>query len=332
MGKKQRAKPSTLRCYPLVSVCTPTFNRRPFIPAIINCFKSQTYPMDKLEWIVIDDGTDKVGDLFEGIPQVKYFSYDDKMVLGKKRNLMHDKSNGEIIVYMDDDDFYPPDRVEHAVRKLQSNPKVLCGGASEMHIYFKKLDKIYQFGPYGPNHATAGTFAFKRRLLDESRYDETAALAEEKSFLKGYTIPFIQFDTRKTILVFSHKHNTFDKSKLLENPNPKVVKESKYRVSDFIRNDEVADFYKNKIDSLLDNYELGTDKYKPDVVEQTKLLEEQRKKAMEQNQPRVTITDENGKESSVSVQELVEMLNKSRRENHALRSIIKQMQANSGTS
>ena len=32
-----------------------------------------------------------------------------KMTLGKKRNLMHEKSKGDIIVYMDDDDYYPPD-------------------------------------------------------------------------------------------------------------------------------------------------------------------------------------------------------------------------------
>ena len=45
---------------PLVSVCTPTFNRRPFIASMIACFKHQDYPADKMEWIIIDDGTDKI--------------------------------------------------------------------------------------------------------------------------------------------------------------------------------------------------------------------------------------------------------------------------------
>ena len=60
-----------------------------------------------MEWIIIDDGTDKIKDLVQDIPNVKYFAYDEKMPLGKKRNLMHEKSEGDIIVYMDDDDYYP---------------------------------------------------------------------------------------------------------------------------------------------------------------------------------------------------------------------------------
>ena len=325
MGKKQRSKDSQLRCYPLVSVCTPTFNRRPFIPAIIECFTSQTYPKDKVEWIIIDDGTDKVGDLFSGIPQAKYFSYDEKMVLGKKRNLMHEKSSGDIIVYMDDDDYYPPERIEHAVRKLQSNPKILCGGSSELHIYFNNLNKLVQFGPYSPNHATAGTFAFKRKLLEQTRYEDDAALAEEKSFLKNYTIPFIQFDTKKTILVFSHRHNTFDKSRLLENPN-KFIKDSRLRISDFIKDQRVSSFYMTKVDELLANYELGESKYKPDVVEQTKKMEEARKKKQEEyensNKQLFKIKLDDGSEKTVTIDEISKMLSDLRRENNSLKTII----------
>ena len=29
--------------YPFVSVCTPTFNRRPFIPIMLKCFEHQTH-------------------------------------------------------------------------------------------------------------------------------------------------------------------------------------------------------------------------------------------------------------------------------------------------
>ena len=33
-------------------------------------------------------------------------------------------------------------------------------------------------------HATAGTFAFKRELLKQTKYDDNAEIAEEKAFLK----------------------------------------------------------------------------------------------------------------------------------------------------
>lgn len=248
--------------------------------------------MDRIEWIIVDDGTDKIEDLVKssGIKNIQYFALDKKMPLGEKRNFMHKKTKGSIIVYMDDDDYYPPERIEHAVDVLQSNKQALCAGSSEMYIYFKHIKKMYQCGPYGPNHATAGTFAFKSRLLDETKYEDHAALAEEKAFLKDYTIPFAQLDPLKTILVFSHNHNTFDKKKLLENPHPDYFKESNKKVGDFIRKPEekkLKKFFLEDIDGLLASYEPGEPKMKPDVIEQTKKIEENRRKMMEEQQKKM---------------------------------------------
>ena len=244
MGKKHRRKKTVSATgKPFVSVCTPTYNRRLFIPNLIKCFKDQTYPKHLMEWIIIDDGEDSVEDLFKDVEGVKYFRYEEKLKLGKKRNLMHEKCKGDILVYMDDDDFYPPDRVTHAVDRLRSKPDALCAGSSIVYIYFNDLEKIYQFGPYGSNHATAGTFAFKKELLQITKYDDEAEMAEEKQFLKNYTIPFVQLDPRKSILVFAHQYNTFDKRKLLVNPNPRFVKETKLVPTLFIRSKSLIKFY-----------------------------------------------------------------------------------------
>ena len=260
---------------PLVSICTPTFNRRPFFPFIVKCFENQDYPRDRLEWIIIDDGTDSIEDLVAGIPQIKYYGYKKKMSLGEKRNLMHEKATGSILVYMDDDDYYPPNRVSHAVETLEKNPRALCAGSSEMYIYFKHIQKMVQFGPYGPNHATAATFAFRRELLNQTKYDDDAAVGEEKQFLKNYTIPFVQLDPMKTILVFSHVHNSFDKKVLLDKPS-EFVKESSKKVTDFIKDDTILRFFMNDIDKLLDSYEPGRPENKPDVVKQIDSLTKSR--------------------------------------------------------
>ena len=61
---------------------------------------------------------------------------------------------------------------------------------------------------------TANTFAFKRQLLDITRYDDEATQAEEKSFLQGYTLPMVQLDHRLTIVCIGHDHNTFEKRRL----------------------------------------------------------------------------------------------------------------------
>jgi hypothetical protein len=180
---------------------------------------------------------------------------------------------------MDDDDYYPPERVSHAVEMLQKDDKVLCGGTSEIYLYFKTMGKMIQAGPYGPNHATAGTFAFKTKMLDDTKYEDDAALAEEKAFLKNYTIPFVQFDPLKTILVFSHEHNTFDKREMFKTSHPNYFKESPKTVDMFIRKpqeENVKQFFLHDIDKLLDDYEPGLPKMKPDVLKQIEIIKKNR--------------------------------------------------------
>lgn len=274
MGKKSKSSSKTV--YPFVSVCTPTFNRRPFYPMIIQCFKNQDYPKDRIEWIIVDDGTDKIHDLIQDIPQVKYFSYEKKMSLGQKRNLMHDKCSGEIIIYMDDDDYYPDDRISHAVETLQNNPPALCAGSSEMYIYFKHIEKMYKCGPYGSSHSTAATFAFRKELLKQTRYDDEAELAEEKSFLKNYTIPFVQLNSLKSILVFSHNHNSFDKKMLLNQPSNPFVQESTVKVTDFIKDEKMLKFFLKDIDEILENYSPGKPENKPNVLKQIEEIKQKK--------------------------------------------------------
>ena len=319
MGKNSSHNPGlTKKFYPFVSVCTPTFNRRPFIPIMLQCFLNQDYPKDRMEWIIVDDGTDCVQDLIDTskIPQIKYFRQEKKMSLGEKRNFMHSKAKGSIIVYMDDDDYYPPERVSHAVDTLTNNTHALCVGSSEIYIYFKHIQKMYQSGPYGPNHATAGTFAFRTELLKHTGYENHAALAEEKHFLKNYTVPFAQLDPLKTILVFSHEHNTFDKRKLLDNQHQDFFKVSNRTVDEFIRSkkeDSIKQFFMKDIDDMLKVYTPGEPSMKPDVLLQIKQIEEERKKMMEEQHatgmPQMMINEEGKQPRPISPNEIVQLMN-----------------------
>jgi hypothetical protein len=223
--------------------------------------------------------------------------------------LMHEKSKGDIIVYMDDDDYYPPERVSHAVNMLLTHPNAMCAGASEIYIWFKHIQKMFQFGPYGPNHATAGTFAFRREMLRDHKYEEHAALAEEKAFLKDYSVPFVQLEPKKTILVFSHIHNTFDKKKLLEHGENNFQKTSSRTVDEFIKDKDMKEFYMEKIETLLQNYEPGDPSNKPDVLKQMVEIEEERKKLMQQNngQGQIMLTQD-GKDIALNNQQIVQII------------------------
>jgi len=182
MGKK---KAKTIK--PRVSLCTPTFNRRPFIAQMVDNIMKQDYPKESMEWIIVDDGTDPIGDLVKHIPFVKYIYSEERMSLGKKRNFMHQQctftDDNDIVVYIDDDDYYPPCRVSHAVETLMKSP-ALCAGASEIYLWFNGINKMYKFGPYGPRHGTAGTFAFKRVLLKRHPIRRQRGFSRGKIFSK----------------------------------------------------------------------------------------------------------------------------------------------------
>lgn len=282
VNKKKQKKNKTKQVeLPFVSICTPTYNRRPFFEGLIKCFQNQNYPKDKMEWIIVDDGIDKIEDLVENIEQVKYISLEEKVNLGKKRNMMHEMAIGDIIVYMDDDDYYPPDRVSHAVDSLIKNKKYMIAGSSILYIYFNDKDYLYKFGPYGKYHSTAATFAFKKELLKDCRFNDEACLAEEKTFLKNYSIPLLQLDPLKTILVLSHEQNTFDKrtliadEKILESPNSKITI-SANRIEKVIKNKEMLEFYGTTIFEKIKDYEYGKMEYKQDVIEYKEKLDKER--------------------------------------------------------
>jgi glycosyltransferase involved in cell wall biosynthesis len=266
---------------PFVSVCTPTYNRRPFIENLIKCFDNQTYPKEKIEWIIVDDGTDKIEDLVTDLECVKYYKFEEKMALGKKRNTTHKYVTGDIVVYFDDDDYYPPERIEHAVEMLLSNPTAIWAGSNILNLYFHDLDKIYQFGPYNDNHATAATFAFRKEVIEKYNYEDDAALAEEKFFLQNYSLPHVSLDTKKTILVFAHRQNTFDKKAMLIDKIGNMIHDTDLKIEDFIKDDELLLFYKYKLDSLLTYYQPGSPEFKEDVMVHLKKMQKDRTQVME---------------------------------------------------
>lgn len=229
--------------FPFVSVVTPTYNRRRFIPHIIKCFKAQTYPADRMEWIVLDDGSDPVEDLFKGLPNVHYIRETEKQNIGAKRNRLNKESCGDIIVAMDDDDYYPPERVAAVVTAFKNKPSINLAGSSEIYMYYTDIKTIYKLGPYAPTHATNGTMAWRKSYADMHLYDETVTHAEEKSFLDGYKHPMIQLNPMKVMLVMSHTDNTFDKKKMRDQPDNPYVKKTTMKLRDFIRDGAVREFF-----------------------------------------------------------------------------------------
>jgi glycosyltransferase involved in cell wall biosynthesis len=206
-----------------------------------------------MEWIIFDDGTEPVGDLFEGLvfPNVRYVYSAEKKLIGAKRNALMDLAKGEILVWLDDDDYYSPDRVQHAITSLQRKPNVQLAGSTILYMYYFDTGKIHSFGPIHQNHATNGTMAVRREYVRTHRYDETLTHAEEKSFLDDYKNPMVQLDPYKTMLVMSHSSNTFDKRTIRDKGTNPLLKETSLKLKDFIRTAAQREFYKSLHDAVV---------------------------------------------------------------------------------
>ncbi len=290
-GKQQQQSTSSkqdgqkLSKVPTVTICTPTFNRRPFWPMTIRCVAQQDYPAEKIEWLVLDDGTDSVEDLLNGVvPNVRYTRVPngEKWSIGKKRNWLNAQAQGEVIVYMDDDDYYPPQRISHAVETLRQNPKIMIAGSSAMYMFFRDLNKrMILYGPHGKQHATAATFAFRRALLRTTSFQEGASLAEEKHFLKNYTVPMVQLDPRKTILVIAHNHNSFDKRQLLVQGNPHVH-DTSVQVEEMVGCAATLSFLLDEMGPALEAYDAGKPEHKTDVNAQLNTMKTERAQQQQQ--------------------------------------------------
>ena len=230
---------------PFVTVLTPTYNRVQFIPRLIECYKAQIYPKDRMEWIIIDDGQELCKEVIEnetkGLPNIRYIVLEEKVNIGEKRNILNKEARGDIIVCMDDDDYYSPERVSHVVESFDKNPNIQLAGSSIIYIYFTDTGDIYKFGPYGKNHATNGTMAYRKEYAKVHKYNEDVTFAEEKSFLDEYKHPMIQLDPMKVMLVMSHSDNTFDKSKLRE--ESMFVKKTNYNLEYFIKDKDILNFF-----------------------------------------------------------------------------------------
>lgn len=221
--------------HPFVSVITPTKDRREFIPTLLTLFRAQSWPEDRLELVVLDDGRDKVGDLLQGDPRIRYDTLDTRAPIGTKRNQLCELARGEIIVHMDDDDYHPPDRVARAVELLQSSGADVVG-KSEIAFYDVETGRIHQTPSIGKKHASAGTMSYHRAYWEAHRFAPDPH-TEERQFLQNFVAKLAQFPCEpwEVLLCIRHGDNVLPKNTAM----PTLP----LKIADVVRDPDLCAFY-----------------------------------------------------------------------------------------
>ena len=206
-----------------VSLITVTqFARYECLLTLYDLIQMQTYN-NILEWIIVEgsrtaeDGlqnkinVQKIIDYHYNLNNdnngekrkfnIVYLNYSGKK-LSDLRNMGNGACKGDIIVCMDDDDYYPPERVQHAVE------------CSDIYMYEYFLERLYKFKGFHSYHSTNNAMAFKREYLQKHRHAPGLDRAEEASFTNHFTVPMVQLNAKKCVIVSSHNYNTYSKREM----------------------------------------------------------------------------------------------------------------------
>ncbi|POT58664.1 glycosyl transferase [Citrobacter amalonaticus] len=211
---------------PFVSVVTPTWNRAAFLPWLLYIYRYQDYPAQRRELVILDDSPQShlpiIQRLTQGQPEafnIRYIYSAEKLPLGKKRNMLNELAVGEYILCMDDDDFYPPDKISYTIAMMQRH-RALISGSDQIPIWYSHINRIVKTHRFGPQNILNGTFCYHRNYLKKHRYDDDCNLSEEAGFTNQFTVNPLQLPGERTILCISHSENTFDKDFVLGSSEP----------------------------------------------------------------------------------------------------------------
>jgi glycosyltransferase involved in cell wall biosynthesis len=175
-------------------------------------------------WVIVDNSSNPEEDwsIARDTPGVLYERVEDSRPIGWMRNRCLDlalENGADILVFWDDDDYYPPTRVSSGVNALSANPTADMAGSTTMYILLTRENLLMTTGPFSDSHATAATHTIRRAYAETHRFNPTAERGEEREFTGDWSAKMVQVPPEQTIVVMGHSRNTVDKSDLARNPN-----------------------------------------------------------------------------------------------------------------
>ena len=130
--------------YSLVSVIIPTYNYGHYILDAISSIEEQHYPLEKIEIIIIDDGsTDNTKEIISEYRSKVSIQYYYKNNQGKAAATQKaiELANGEILFNLDADDFFKENKIAEIVKVFNENPSVVHVG-HPASIYYEAENRF----------------------------------------------------------------------------------------------------------------------------------------------------------------------------------------------
>lgn len=169
---------------PLVSVLVNTHNHERFIVQAIQSVLDQDFPADQIEIIVVDDGsTDSTPQILQRfLPRIRYIRKENAGQVSAF-NVGVAEVRGEIIAFLDGDDWWAKNKLSFVVAGFEKNPAVACVG----HAYHEVDENGRIMGTMIPtshrlsleNHRIAQISSSLRVFLGTSRFAIRRSILEK---------------------------------------------------------------------------------------------------------------------------------------------------------
>lgn len=109
---------------PVVSIVTPVYNIEKFIRETMDCVRSQTF--EDWEMLLIEDGsTDKTPEVIQeylektGENRIRLIRLEENVGAARARNLGVKEARGRYLAYVDADDLWEPQKLQHQLRFME---------------------------------------------------------------------------------------------------------------------------------------------------------------------------------------------------------------------
>lgn len=159
------------------SIIIPTYNRAWILKKVIENLSNQTFPRDRYETVVVDDGsTDNTEQVVKSIKtscSLRYFKKEKKGI-SYARNYGIKKAKGEIIIFLDSDVLVNRSFVEEHIISHRNQDKVVVRGVviNTENIDNPASEKIKITDMSTAFFATANVSVRKKYLLKVDLFDE----------------------------------------------------------------------------------------------------------------------------------------------------------------
>lgn len=211
---------------PKVAILTLTKNRKDWWPNMVANVMRQSWPVSRMEWIIVDDGDEgqrlgtEVEEFMEKSPGivVRYVEMETTKSIGAKRNAAVEAASddAEVFVCMDDDDHYPKDSVAKRVVWFK---RELPTGKAQSQIAYCSVIAMYDLTRYisamnvpelelGPaERVSEATLAFTREAWAAKPFSDVN-MAEGFGFLEDRDAVSVEIPPKDVIVSFIHTGNS----------------------------------------------------------------------------------------------------------------------------